>query len=162
MGSYAGVAVVFANPTELTNIQPDAVPSYLDVAATIATHGPRFTFPSPLIRALDVAIDAFDTPEKRVSRFRQVADVGGYLRSRLSAAGVEPLAPGAIANPSIVTFTPPAGMTAAEFVETCRTWGFQVAGQSGYLADRGLVQIAVMGAVTKSQIKPLLDKLAQQ
>jgi aspartate aminotransferase-like enzyme len=89
-----------------------------------------------------------------------VADVGGYLRSRLAAAGLEPLATAAVANPSIVTFAPPAGLSAAQFVETCRDWGFQVAGQSGYLAEKGLVQIAVMGAVTKAQIKPLLDKLA--
>jgi aspartate aminotransferase-like enzyme len=161
MGSYAGVAVVFANPTELTAIDADAVPSYLDVAATIATHGPRFTFPSPLIRALDVALDAFDSPEKRAARFRHVADIGGYLRSRLTAAGLEPLAPASVANPSIVTFAPPAGRTTAQFVQQCKDWGFQVAGQSGYLADRGLVQIAVMGAVTKAQIKPLLDKLTE-
>jgi aspartate aminotransferase-like enzyme len=160
IGSYAGVAVVFANPDDLTHLESDAIPSYLDVAATLATHGPRFTVPSPLIRALDVALTAFSTPEKRNTRLQRVADVGGYLRSRLSALGLTPLAPQAYANPSIVTFAPPAGQTAADFVATCRKWGFQVAGQSGYLADRGLVQIAVMGDVTKAQIKPLLDKLA--
>jgi aspartate aminotransferase-like enzyme len=160
IGSYAGIAVVFANPADLAHLDSDSIPSYLDVAATLATHGPRFTVPSPLVRALDAALDAMDTAEKRAAGLQRVADVGGYLRSRLAAAGLEPLAPAAVANPSIVTFAPPPGQTAADFVETCKTWGFQIAGQSGYLAERGLVQIAVMGAVTKAQIKPLLDKLA--
>jgi aspartate aminotransferase-like enzyme len=161
LGSYAGVAAVFANPADLAHLEPDTVPTYLDVAATLATTGPRFTFPSSLIRALDAALDALATPDQRAARFRQVADTGGYLRSRLAAAGLEPLAPAAVANPAIVTFAPPAGQSAAQFVQQCKDWGFQIAGQSGYLADRGLVQIAVMGAVTKAQIKPLLDKLAE-
>ena len=161
VGSYAGVAVVFANPTDLVRLDPDTTPAYLDVTATLGTPGPRFTFPSPLIRAFDAALDAFTTPELRAARFRQVADTGGYLRSRLTAAGLDPLAPAAVANPSIVTFTTPGGQSTADFVQKCKDWGFQVAGQSGYLADRGLVQIAVMGAVTKAQIKPLLDKLAE-
>src|SRR5262245_8566718 len=50
IGSYAGVAVVFANPADLTHLDSEATPSYLDVAATLGTTGPRFTFPSPLIR----------------------------------------------------------------------------------------------------------------
>ena len=71
------------------------------------------------------------------------------------------MAPQAIANPSIVTFAPPDGISSADFVEQCRVWGYQIAGQSGYLAERRLVQIAVMGAVTASDVEPLLDRLAQ-
>ena len=87
IGSYAGVAVVFANPADLAHLDPDAIPSYLDVAATLGTTGPRFTFPSPMIRALDAALEAFVTPETRAARYRRLADTGGYLRSRLAGQG---------------------------------------------------------------------------
>ena len=70
-----------------------------------------------------------------------------------------PDAPAELANPSIITFAPPDGQTTTEFVERCRSWGYQIAGQSGYLAERRLVQIAVMGAVTASDVEPLLNRL---
>lgn len=159
IGSYAGIAVVFADPNDLTHLDAERIPSYLDVPASLATTGPRFTVPSPLIRALDAALNVFETPEKRAGRLQRVSDVGGYLRNRLTSIGLVPLAPPGIANPSLVTFAPPVGQSAADFVAACNAWGYQVAGQSGYLADRGLVQIAVMGDVTKDQITPLLEKL---
>ncbi len=160
LGSLAGLSFVFANPADLSGLDVNRIPTYLDVPATLATAGPRFTVVSPLVRAMDVALSPFDTPDLRTARYRAVAELGGYVRGRLVDAGMTPLVPAEIANPSLVTFAPPAGSTAAEFVATCRQWGYQISGQSGYLAERGLVQIAVMGAVTREQVTPLLDKLA--
>lgn len=161
IGSYAGIAFVFAEPKSLEQIDHSALPTYFDVHAALTTDGPRFTVPSPLINALHTALDVFSTPEKQSARFAQIAEVGGLVRSRLESAGFRMMAPAAIANPSIVTFAPPKGISAAEFVQLCRSWGYQIAGQSGYLAERNLVQIAVMGAVTASDVEPLLEKLEQ-
>ena len=41
----------------------------------------------------------------------------------------------------------------------CRQWGYDIGGQSGYLAERRLVQIATMGAVMAAQIDGLFDQL---
>ena len=161
IGSYAGIAFVFADPASLSHLDSANLPTYLDIAAAIATDGPRFTVPSPLINALDAALEVLATDEKRKARFEQIAKVGGLVRSRLEKAGFTVMAPAKIANPSIVTFAPPESMTTAEFVEMCRGWGYQIAGQSGYLAERRLVQIAVMGAVSTRDVEPLLDKLEQ-
>ena len=38
--------------------------------------------------------------------------------------------------------------------------GYSIGGESGYLAQRGLVQIANMGAVRAEQIEQLFDQLA--
>jgi aspartate aminotransferase-like enzyme len=162
IGSYSGIAFVFANPAELAHLESHRIPSYLDVAATISSEGPRFTMPSPLVTALDAALDVFATPERRAERFAHIERVGSYLRARLTEAGYTPLAPDAIANPSIVTFAPKPGETAAEFVELCAEWGYQIAGQSGYLAERQLVQMAVMGHITRADLQPLLDRLAMR
>ena len=49
LGSYAGLSFVFANPADLTGLDADRLPTYLDVPATLATDGPRFTVVSPLV-----------------------------------------------------------------------------------------------------------------
>lgn len=161
IGSYAGIAFVFADPRSLEHLNRSIMPTYLDIAATISVEGPRFTMPSPLIASLDAALEVFATPEARTARYREMADVCEFARRRLEKAGFEMLAPREIASPSILTFAPPKGLNAAEFVQLCRSWGYQIAGQSGYLAERRLVQIAVMGAVSTRDLEPLLDKLEQ-
>ena len=159
VGSYAGVAFVFAEPTDLAHLDPESIPSYLDVASTLNTVGPRFTVPSPLIRALDAALLPLSTPAKRQSRFAEIRRLGDRIRATLLAVGIVPLAPAETASPAIVTFTPPGEESAADFVAKCSSWGFQIAGQSGYLAERGLVQIAVMGHVSEEEIEPLIANL---
>ena len=64
LSSYAGIGLVFADPDTLTHLSTDRVPSYLDLPATLASSGPRFTVPSPLLKALSVALRAYSTPEK--------------------------------------------------------------------------------------------------
>ena len=160
VGSYAGIAFVFADPADLNHLDTDAIPSYLDVASTLKTIGPRFTVPSPLIRALDVALTPLSTPAARKARFAEIRALGGRIRKAAIEAGLVPLAAAEIASPALVTIAPPQGVSSSEFVELCRDWGYQIAGQSGYLAERGLVQFAVMGHLTGDQIEPLLARLS--
>jgi aspartate aminotransferase-like enzyme len=61
-----------------------------------------------------------------------------------------------VAAPIVTTFVPPQ----PNFVEKCRKLGYSIGGESGYLAQRGLVQIANMGAVRAEQIEQLFDQLA--
>ena len=159
VGSYAGLAFVFADPEELRHLDPEGLPAYLDVPSALASPGPRFTVPSPLVLALDAALEPFATAERRASRFAQVAALGRRLRAGLRNLGFAPLAADADANPSIVTFAPPNGQSAAEFVGRCMEWGYLVAGRSDYLAERRLAQVAVMGAVGREDVDGLLARL---
>lgn len=161
IGSYAGIAFVFSQAADLKHLDSDSIPSYLDVASTLSTVGPRFTAPSPLVRALDAALERFATPTLRESRYAEITRLGTTLRSALLKAGITPLAHDSIASRAIATFAPPGGMTAAEFVAQCSAWGYQIAGQSGYLAERNLVQIAVMGHLSEHELEPLLLKLSR-
>ena len=45
-------------------------------------------------------------------------------------------------------------------LERCLAWGIAIGGQSGYLAERRLVQIATMGAVTQPMCEALFQPLA--
>jgi aspartate aminotransferase-like enzyme len=159
LGSYAGLGLVFADPAELAHIPAESITTYLDVPATLATIGPRFTVPSPLVTALDVALLAFDSPAAQAARFKRIARLGASLRTHLRELGLTPLAPDAHASPAIVTFAAPACESAAAFVQRCREAGFLIAGHSGYLAERGFVQIAVMGDVTLQHLDTLFARL---
>jgi aspartate aminotransferase-like enzyme len=143
LGSYAGVAMVFAAevPKPSHNI-----PTYLDLANAMGTIGPCFTFPSPLLLAL----------EKALGLRPDYAPLGKLVRQRLRELGTPPLVEEPTAAPIVTTFVPPR----PSFVQECRELGYSIGGESGYLAKRGLVQIANMGAVRAEQIEQLFDQLA--
>ena len=143
LGSYAGVAMVFAS--EIPQLSRP-VPTYLDVAEALRTEGSCFTFPSPLLLALEEAL--------RLRR--DYSTLGGLVRQRLREIGAEPMVDGAVAAPVVTTFVPPR----PGFLAHCHDLGYRIGGESGYLAARGLVQIATMGAVFSSQINTLFDQLA--
>jgi aspartate aminotransferase-like enzyme len=160
LGSYAGIAIIFADARTLDKLDTSRVPSYLDLPAALASAGPRYTFPSPNLVALEAALAEYATAEKARSRHEHYAALGVYIRQQLRRLGLEPLADDACAAPVVTTFAPLNGETSEAFVARCHFWGFAIGGQSGYLAERRLVQIATMGAVTRDACAPLFDHLA--
>jgi len=161
LGAYAGLAVVFADADRLVPTDPGRLPSYLDVAAALATRGPRFTFPSPTLYAARAALTAYATPELAWDRYERYAAQGMYVRRQLRELGLPPLAEDAWAAPVVTTFAPPGNESAAAFVARCRDWGFAIGGQSAYLAERRLVQIATMGALRREALTPLFEHLGR-
>ena len=143
LGSYAGIGMVFA--AEIPKLT-HPVPKYLDVAETIATEGPCFTFSSPLLLALE---EALRTKWDYTS-------LGGLVRGRLRERGIQPMVDGPLAAPIVTTFIPPS----EDFPDTCLKLGYRIGGESGYLAKRGFVQIATMGAVKDHHIEELFERLA--
>jgi aspartate aminotransferase-like enzyme len=149
LAAYAGAALIFADPRALGRIDRSRVPSYFDLGAALASEGPCYTFPSPTLRALETALAEYDTPQRAQARYDHYASLGRYVRGELRELGLEPLAREEWSCPVVTTFTPPNNESSSTFVERCRSWGFAIGGQSGYLAARRLVQIATMGAVTR-------------
>ncbi len=142
LGSFAGVAIVLASEVP----QPArAVPTYLDVASAIRTKGPCFTFPSPLLLAL----------ERALQTQRDYKAMGRFVRRRLREIAIEPLVKDQFASPVVTTFVPPA----PDFLEQCRAAGYWIGGESPYMVERGLVQIATMGAVESSHVEDLFDRV---
>jgi len=161
LGSYAGVAIVFANAGELSRVDMGRVPSYLDIPAALLSQGPRYTFPSPILQALESALAEYATPRRARWRYERYAVLGAYVRQQLRQLGLEPLAGEGWACPVVTTFAPPGEETSEEFVARCRSWGFAIGGQSGYLAERRLVQIATMGAVSEEECVTLFEHLSR-
>ncbi len=154
LGSYAGVAIVFAPEGALESIDASRVPSYYDLQAWIKTDGPRFTFPSPTLLALNAALDPFATAEAREEKFAQYQRLGEYVRKELRRLGVRPLVEDEQAAPVITTFDAPFGLSCEEFLSYCRGWGYELSGLSGYLEVRRWAQIATMGNMTIGDCAP--------
>jgi len=157
--SYAGLSLIFADPEKLTHLNTERIASYLDIPATLSSVGPRFTVPSPLLRALAAALETYSTPEKAKARFDHYADLGRHARSHLRDIGLPPLADESCASPVITSFYPPGDDASADFVSRCEGWGFLIGGQSGYLADQRLVQIANMGTITQDDLERLFLRM---
>lgn len=158
LGSYAGVAMVFASPEALVGADARRLPAYLDLPEAVAATGPRFTFPSGPLYALEAALAHYEGDGQAELRYEHHRTMGGFVREQLRSLAVEPLAAEGCAAPVCTTFAPPRGESASEFLERCRTWGFELAGESAYLAARGWVQIATMGAVTREECQPLFEQ----
>jgi len=159
LGAFAGAAIVFADSRQFVSLDVSRVPSYLDLQAALACTGTRYTFPSPTLVALDAALANYATAEKARVCYERYAALGVYVREQLRRLGLEPLAAENCASPVITTFAPPEGETSEAFVARCHCWGYELGGQSGYLAERRLVQIATMGAVTRELCAPLFSHL---
>jgi aspartate aminotransferase-like enzyme len=159
LGAIAGAALLFTGKEAVAQVDRERVPSYFDLAAAMDSEGPCYTFPSATLRALEVALAEYDTPEKARNTYQRYAALGVYVRQELRRLGLEPLAQEDCACPVVTTFAPPSSESASSFVTRCRRWGFAIGGQSSYLAKRRLVQIATMGAVTQDMCAPLFDHL---
>jgi len=159
IGALAGLAFVFAHEGATARVDDTRVPTYFDLRATLETVGPRFTVSSPTMNALVCAIDDFATPERRRERYVHYNEMGRYVRKRLNHFGLTPMVEGPDAAPVITTFRPPAGVSSQEFCDMCMAWGFEISGMSGYLLDRGVVQIATMGSVTQRDCARLFSRL---
>jgi aspartate aminotransferase-like enzyme len=160
LGSIAGAALVFADPGALERIDRSRIPSYFDLVAALTTEGPCYTFPSPTLLALEAALGEYSTPERAQAVYNRYAQLSRYVRRQLRELGLPPLARDEDASPVVTTFAPPGNESAVAFVERCLSWGIAIGGQSGYLAQRRLVQIATMGAVSQPMCEALFGPLA--
>ena len=160
LASYAGMAMVFADAAALYPTDPERLPSTFDIAAALATRGPRHTFPSAFLLAAQAALAEYASADRACARYEQLASLAGYIRGRLRELGLPPLAEEACAGPGIVTFTPPGAESTEAFVARCSEWGYAIGGQSGYLAERNRVQIATMGVATQEDVEPFFERLA--
>jgi aspartate aminotransferase-like enzyme len=161
LGAYAGIAIVFAHAELLPRTDPSRLASYLDVAAALSTKGPRYTFPSPTLMALQAALAEYATPALARDRYERYAVLGMYVRRQLRELGLAPLAEEGHACPVVTTFVPPDDESSEAFVGRCQEWGYAIGGQSGYLAERRFVQIATMGAVRREEFAPLFEHLGR-
>ncbi len=159
LGAFAGAAIIFADREALLRVDRSRIPSYFDILAALQSDGPCYTFPSPTLLALEAALKEYASPEKARATYDRYEELGRWVRANLRKLGLPPLAREECASPVVTTFAPAEEETSQAFVLRCRGWGYAIGGESAYLAQRRLVQVATMGAVTREMCVPLFEHL---
>lgn len=156
LGSYAGLAFVFASTQALDRLDGRELCPTFDLRQSISHHGPRSTVSTPLIAALHHSLrQNYASPSACHDRFVQQSELARWVRDQIRAAGLSPIAAEQDAAPTITSFPLPG----AGFARLCRRAGFRIAHESEYLRSRGWGQIATMGSVTRSALEPLFVAL---
>lgn len=153
LGAYAGLSFVFTSKEALAQVSGLQVPASLDVSGAMNQVGPRFTVASSLLFALESALEPYASPDQASQQFARQQKLGRQVRSQLRRMEIQPIAAECDAAPCVTSFVDPGD----GFVEKCRRAGFELGAESGYLRDRGWVQIATMGAVDSTDLDRLFE-----
>lgn len=153
LGSYPGLAIVFHR--DHVAARPEDLPRYLDLGHHLACDGVPFTQSSNLMRALEVALERFvdATP------LAAVRSLSGWLRPRLVELGMVLPFDAEHINPAVLTMRPPDGVDARKLGDQLRDEGVLVSYESGYLLDRGWLQVCLMGDCRLENLALLLQRL---
>lgn len=149
----AGIAIVAGDSYWREQLVPKTWPASLDLPEHWEAHTPPHTLDGSLLAALDCSLRERLHPADMVAHWKEEQRRGAQIRARLHALGASPIVDAELASPCLHSFRVPEGMDTPSFLELVRQWGFQLAGASSYLADRGLAQLATFGPHPPQQIE---------
>jgi aspartate aminotransferase-like enzyme len=121
--------------------------------------GVPFTLPTALVAGFLAALEAHPA-EDEPAALEQLAATAAQLRAELRAEGLELVAEERCAAPAVLTVRLPAGVEPAALADVLARDGFLLAAHSGYLKDRGWVQISLMGRPALEDLRALPALLA--
>lgn len=152
LASFPGLGLVFHDrPVEPS---PD-LPHYLDLGSYARAESVPFTTSTNLAAALAASLER----SAGGNGFAARRELALWLRSRLEALGIEVLAREEIAAPMVLTLRPPAGLPAREIGEALEAEGIWLSYRSGYLLERNLFQVCLMGEHDQGELEVLLGAL---
>ncbi|HEY0781211.1 MAG TPA: aminotransferase class V-fold PLP-dependent enzyme [Thermoanaerobaculia bacterium] len=151
LASFPGLALVF-HEAELA--PSPRLPAYLDLGSYARAGSIPFTTSTNLVAALAASL-ARHRPRSFAVRRRLAA----WLQPRLEDLGFSTLAPEPIASPAVLTLRPPPGVEALALGEALEDRGIWLSYRSGYLLERNLLQVCLMGEHRRGEVEELLREL---
>ncbi|HKI03523.1 MAG TPA: aminotransferase class V-fold PLP-dependent enzyme [Thermoanaerobaculia bacterium] len=153
LASFPGLALVFHAET----IEPAPhLPHYLDLGSYACSESVPFTISTNLVSALSASLARFARRDGFAARRRLAA----WLRPSLERLGFSIMAPEPIAAPMVLTLLPPPGVEALVLGEALEEQGIWLSYLSGYLVERNLLQVCLMGEHHRWELAELLNVLA--
>ena len=151
--SFPGLCLVFFNHS----ISPASglLPKYLDLGLYSNCKGVPFTHSSNLVRALQVALQEVEVPD----RFKHITTLSRWLRLRLRKCGFSILAPEKHSSPAVLTIPLSRGISSEEVGTHLENMGILIGFRSGYLLERNWIQICLMGGCSMKDVMPLPNLL---
>jgi aspartate aminotransferase-like enzyme len=152
LGAVTGLAMVFSNYAP--EVQPDRLPSYLDLGYYRQAQGVPFTIDTNLVYALDRALDHFEARGADAT-----AQTAASLRAQLRARGLTLVAPEHAASPAVTTIALPAHVSSLAVGDALAQQGFLLSYRSKYLIARNWLQICLMGDYRTDTLPDLVAAL---
>lgn len=154
LASFPGLALVFHRRP----IAPAPhLPHYLDLGSYADSESVPFTTSTNLVAALAASLARFAEDDGFVHR----RELAAWLRPRLEELGFAVLARAEIAAPMVLTLLPPPGFRAVALGEALEEQGIWLSYRSGYLVERDLLQVCLMGEHDRGELEELLGALAE-
>ena len=156
LAGFPGLALVLAR-----EVPPGGqdLPRSLDLHAYACGDGVPCTLPTALVGGLLVALEARPA-EAEPAALDRLGTTGAELRRQLVARGLELVAQEHCATPAVLSVRLPPGADPAVVAGLVAREGFVLAAHSGYLRQRGWVQISLMGRPAGHELRRLPALLA--
>ncbi|HEX6898096.1 MAG TPA: aminotransferase class V-fold PLP-dependent enzyme [Thermoanaerobaculia bacterium] len=152
LASFPGLALVFH--AEAIEPAPN-LPHYLDLGSYARSESIPFTTSTNLFAALSASLARSARRDGFAGRRRLAA----WLRPRLEDLGFSVMAPEPIAAPMVLTLLPPPGVQALALGDALAEREIWVSYRSGYLMERNLLQVCLMGEHHRGELEELLRVL---
>ncbi len=150
LAALPGVSLVFSNHPVSADCR---IPRYLDLGYYREKGGTPFTHSSNLLAALRQALMDL----KPCERFESLRQVSAGLRERLLDAGFELLGSGSNSSPAVISILLPKHLSSLDIGEAMESHGWLLSYRSGYLLERNIIQICLMGNVTREQCQGMVE-----
>ena len=154
LASYPGLSMVFSNHQVVADSR---LPRYLDLGYYRQNEGVPFTQSSNLVAALRQALLDLQ-PEERFTSLRQLS---ARLRGQLEALGFELLGVAHDCSPAVLSIVLPEAVSSEQIGTEMENRGWLLSFRSGYLLQRNIIQICLMGAVSEEQSLQMLAAFAE-
>lgn len=154
LAAFPGVSLVFYNHLVTTD---ESLPRYLDLGFYRLKEGTPFTHSSNLVAALQQALVELQA-EKRFSAIHRVSE---RLREQLSAASLDQLVSGLDSSPAVITVALPSQLSSRKLGDAMEKRGWLLSYRSGYLLERNLIQVCLMGVVADDQALEMVRTLTE-
>lgn len=150
LASFPGLGLVFHDRP----VTPSAdLPHYLDLGSYARAESVPFTTSTNLAAALAASLDR----GAGLDGFAARRELASWLRPRLAALDVRVMAPEEIAAPMVLTLGLPPGLVAVELGEALEAEGIWLSYRSGYLIERNLLQVCLMGEHGRAELELFLE-----
>jgi aspartate aminotransferase-like enzyme len=154
LASFPGVSLVFSNHQVVAD---NRLPRYLDLGYYRQNEGVPFTQSSNLVAALRQALLDLQ-PQARFAALRQLS---ARLRGQLEALGFELLGAAPDCTPAVLSIALPESVSSERIGAEMESRGWLLSFRSGYLLQRNIIQICLMGAVSEEQCLQMVLAFAE-
>ncbi|MCH1627795.1 aminotransferase class V-fold PLP-dependent enzyme [Ferdinandcohnia quinoae] len=149
IGAYTGLSFVFhQQPVE----PKSTLPRFLDLGMYAKNDSIPYSHSSNMIDALYEALQKYDSNEY----YQEIAERYGYIRSRIEEMGFSILTNPETSSPAIMTVLLPPHISSKEVGDDMVLQGFLLHYESGYLQEKGWLQIACISKNERKNVDKML------